>query len=83
MAGSSGPIKPSQRLIKAYYEALAAYAGQDVTHETAVRSAFQNLLAGAAKKRRWTLVPELASEGRGRARVVPDATVRDEFLIPC
>jgi len=54
MAGGDNPIKPGHRGIKAYYEELARYANQDVKHETAVRSAFQNLLAEASKKRRWT-----------------------------
>ncbi|MCP4644825.1 MAG: N-6 DNA methylase, partial [bacterium] len=82
MAGGDKPIKPGHRAIKAYYEELARYADQEVKHETAVRSAFQNLLAEAAKKRRWTLVPELAAQRGGIGRVVPDGTVRDEFLIP-
>ena len=82
MATGIVSMKATHRSIKVYYETLTRYAGQSVSHETAVRSAFQNLLADAAKCRHWTLVPELASEGRGRARVVPDGTVRDEFLIP-
>ena len=82
MATGIVSMKATHRSIKVYYETLTRYAGQEVSHETAVRSAFQNLLADAAKCRHWTLVPELASEGRGRVRVVPDGTVRDEFLIP-
>jgi len=38
----------------------------------------QTLLDKAAKKRGWTLVPELFTHSRGK-RVVPDGTVRDEF----
>ena len=82
MAGGDKSIKGRHRVIKVHYEELARYANEDVKHETAVRAAFQSLLADAAKGRHWTLVPELASEGRGRARVVPDGTMGDEFLIP-
>ena len=38
-------IKPTHKAILAYYESLRAYGDQGVSHETAVRSAFQNLLA--------------------------------------
>jgi hypothetical protein len=53
-------IKPNNEAIQGYYDALHAYDGQGVSHETAVRSAFQGLLAETAKARQWTLVPELA-----------------------
>ncbi len=41
----SAAPKIAQKHILAYYESLKSYDGQGVTHETAVRSAFQNLLA--------------------------------------
>jgi hypothetical protein len=34
----------------------------------------------AAKKRGWTLVPELSTHSGGK-RVVPDGTLRDEFRL--
>ena len=34
-----------KKAIDHYYKELAAYQGKQVTHETAVRSGFQNLLA--------------------------------------
>jgi len=37
-----------KRVIDHYYKELAAYHIDKVTHETAVRSAFQNLLAAFA-----------------------------------
>ena len=77
-----GPIEVSQKLVKAYYEALASFANQKVKHETAIRAAFQTLLSETFRKRGWTLIPELASTGRGNTRVVPDGALRDEFLIP-
>jgi predicted helicase len=50
-------IKPADKAIKTYYEALQAYQRQDVEHETAVRSAFQNLLEIDEFRQR---VPDLA-----------------------
>jgi hypothetical protein len=74
-------LKPNHRAIKAYQAALDGFAGQQIHHELAVRSAFQTLLADAARAWKWMLVPELATRTRGR-RVVPDGTLRDEFSIP-
>ena len=57
MPGSDA-IKPSHKAIQRYYEALQSYGTHDVEHETALRSAFQNLLADTAKSQGWILVPE-------------------------
>ena len=61
--------------IDAYYEALQGYGTLYVTHETALRSAMQNLLSEAGREVGWTLVPEQALVGRKR----PDGTFRDNF----
>jgi hypothetical protein len=39
-------LKPSHKLVKSYYETLGNYGQLSIDHEMAVRSAFQNLLAG-------------------------------------
>src|SRR5438270_3659683 len=64
-----------KKAVDQYYRELAVYKQQDVTHETAVRSAFQNLLAAFAPNANWTLIPEepLANGKR------PDGTLRDTF----
>ena len=68
----------TDRAVKSYYAALQAYAAQNVSHETALRTAFSNLLESGAKAANWTLVPELSlSNGRK-----PDGTLRDEYKIP-
>ena len=61
--------------IKDYYAALDAYAEQGVTHEGAVRSAFQNLLAETGRRAGWTLIPELPL-----GSIRPDGTFRNELL---
>lgn len=65
-------------LIKTYLKDLQHLQNQAVTHELGLKGPFQNLLDKAAKKRGWTLVPELSTYSGGK-RVVPDGTVRDEF----
>jgi hypothetical protein len=48
-------IKPTQKPVADYYAALAVYAKQGVKHESAIRSAFQNLLAHGATHLGWPL----------------------------
>jgi len=74
-------IKPTHKAIRVYYEILASYEQQGIVHESALRSAFQNLLANTAKAHKWTVVPELADKVSGKT-IRPDGTVRDPFNIP-
>lgn len=60
-----------------YYDRLASIRAQKVSHETALRGAFQTLLESTCP-RDWTLVPEQQVEGKPR-RIVPDGTFRDEY----
>jgi predicted helicase len=73
-------IKPTHKAVKSYYAALVAYARQDVEHESALRSAFQNLLDEVGRHFGWTLIPEL-SETAGEKTVRPDGTFRDDYYI--
>jgi predicted helicase len=73
-------LAPSDPLIKTYLKDLQHLKGQSVEHELGLKGPFQNLLDKAAKKRGWTLVPELSTYSGGK-RVVPDGTVRDEFRL--
>jgi len=66
-----------QDAITTYYDVLRQYGGLDVTHETAVRSAMQNLLGEAARTVGWTLVPEYRlANGK-----TPDGTFLDNFRL--
>src|SRR5450755_2707987 len=67
-----------KRAIDHYYLELAAYHEKKVTHETAVRSAFQNLLAAFAQSANWVLIPEQTLSNGKR----PDGTLRDSFNLP-
>ena len=68
--------KPKPKDIEEYYTALDAYEKQGVTHEGAVRSAFQNLLAETGRRTGWTLIPELSL-----GSIRPDGTFRDEYFL--
>ncbi len=74
-------IKKGITAVKKYYAAMEEYAKAGVQHETAVRSAFQNLLSDTAKKRGWQLIPELSMKVHGQ-RIVPDGTLNDQFNLP-
>ncbi len=61
-----------KRAIDHYYSELAAYSEKHVTHETAVRSAFQNVLAAFAQSANWVLIPELTLAYASRLSAVED-----------
>src|SRR6266487_3585188 len=67
-----------KKAIDHYYKELAAYHEKKVTHETAVRSAFQYLLSTFAQSANWVLIPEQTLANGKR----PDGTLRDSFNLP-
>lgn len=74
-------LKPTHKSVKTYYAALDQFAKLGVTHETAVRAAFQALLENCARQCKWTLVPEFGvSTGRGK-RIVVDGALVDDFRL--
>ena len=82
-------LKPTHKPIKAYYAALKQFDRLGVTHETAVRSAFQSLLEYCGRQFNLTLVPEhsmppLIRGARGvkNRRIVVDGVLIDDFQLP-
>ena len=74
-------LKPTHKSVKSYYAALDQFAKLGVTHETAVRGAFQALLENCARQCKWTLVPEYGvSTGRGK-RIVVDGALVDDYRL--
>jgi hypothetical protein len=73
-----GLVKPAHKAVQAYYQTLRDYSAHQVGHESALRSAFQNLLAETARVHRWMLVPEQRTRVGGKT-VIPDGTLCDEF----
>ncbi len=73
-------IKPTDKAINAYYEALQAYQRQDVEHESAISTAFQTMLDQVGRHFDWTLIPQLTDTAGGRS-IRPDGTFRDDYYI--
>ncbi len=75
-------LKPTHKPVKAYYESLNQFDRLGVTHETAVRSAFQSLLESCGKQFDWTLVPEHPMSLNQNKRIVVDGALVDDFRLP-
>ncbi len=74
-------LKPTHKPVKSYYAALDQFAQLGITHETAVRAAFQSLLEHCARQCGWTLVPEHAVSTRRAKRIVVDGALIDNFRL--
>ena len=74
-------LKPTHKPVREYYTALDRYAQLGVTHETAVRSAFQFLIESCGRQFDWTLVPEHSMNGDQNNRVVVDGALIDSFRL--
>ncbi len=72
-------LKPTHKAVATYYDALARFRNLGVKHETAVRSAFQELLEHCARQFDWKLVPEYAIKRRGKADAKADGALLDSF----
>ena len=72
-------LKPTHKLVQAYYGALAQFDQHHVSRETAVRQPFLDLLRAAAGQRGWSLEPEYPMQGNRGNRIVVDAALRDAF----
>ncbi len=82
-------LKSTHKPVRAYYESLQRFESIGVSHETAVRSAFQSLLEHCGKQFNWILVPEhsmtpLIRGARGvkNKRIVVDGALIDNFQLP-
>ena len=82
-------LKLTHKPVKAYYESLQRFESIGVSHETAVRSAFQTLLEHCGRQFNWILVPEhsmtpLIRRARGvkNKRIVVDGALIDNFQLP-
>ncbi|MDQ3585184.1 MAG: N-6 DNA methylase, partial [Acidobacteriota bacterium] len=68
-------LKPSHKAITAYYQELEAYARLGVTHEMAVRDAFQALLKVCCAQANLTFVGEWKIKRQGRAALSVDGAM--------
>ena len=74
-------LKPTHKAVKDYYAALDQYARLGITHEGAVRSAFQSLLESCARQEKWTLVAEHSMLSLIDTRIFVDGALIDEFTL--
>ena len=75
-------LKPTHKPVRAYYESLQRFESIGVSHETAVRSAFQSLLEYCGRQFNWILVPEHSIAVRRNKRIVVDGALIDNFQLP-
>lgn len=72
-------LKPTHKAVITYYDALTRFENLSVKHETAVRSAFQELLEHCARQFDWKLVPEYAFKRKGKADAKADGALLDKY----
>ena len=69
-------LKATHKPVQNYYSALRQFDDLGVTHETAVRSAFQGLLDHCPLQHDWTLVAQVITVSLERVKVVQGLPVR-------
>ena len=74
-------LKTTHKNVKAYYESLQRFKSIGVSHETAVRSAFQFLLEYCGQQFNWTLIPEYSMTGHQKKRIRVDGALIDDFRL--
>ena len=74
-------LKPTHKPVKDYYAALDKFKLLGVTHETAVRSAFQSLLELCGKKSNLILVPEHSIKRPNNKRIIVDGALVDKYKL--
>src|SRR5690348_15853625 len=74
-------LEDSHKPVRAYYEALEQFHHISVTHEMAVRSAFQDLLATCARQFDFTLVPEYKLQIPKDGYIKVDGATVDNFRL--
>ena len=74
-------LKTTHKPVKEYYESLNQFDRLGVTHEMAVRSAFQSLLESCGKQFNWKLVPEYSINFNRNKRIVIDGALIDDFRL--
>jgi hypothetical protein len=72
-------LKPTHKAVAAYYDSLAQFEKRGIKHETAVRSAFQELLEVCGRQFDWKLVPEYPLTRKGRAALKADGALLDIY----
>ncbi len=75
-------LKPTHQPVKAYYKSLERFQTLGVSHEGAVRSAFQSLLESCCRQFEWTLIPEYRIKRSQNRRIYVDGALVDDYKLP-
>jgi uncharacterized secreted protein with C-terminal beta-propeller domain len=75
-------LKPTHKPVRAYYEALKGFKSANISHETAVRSAFQELLQHCCRQVEWKLIPEFSIKREQQNPIRVDGALLDMFDLP-
>src|ERR1017187_2991468 len=70
-------LKPTHKAVVVYYDSVAKFDKLGIKYETAVRSAFHELLEHCARQFDWKLVPEYALKRKGQADAKADGAPLD------
>ncbi len=74
-------LKPTHKPVREYYKSLEQYEALGISHEGAVKVAFQNLLEYCCKTFKWTLINEWKYDRPGRRPAFIDGACVDEFRL--
>ena len=74
-------LKPTHKPVREYYKSLEQYEALGVSHEGAVKVAFQNLLEHCCKTFKWTLINEWKYDRPRRRPAFIDGACVDEFQL--
>lgn len=74
-------MKPTHKSVTEYYSALQQFKSLNVSHETAVRAAFQNLLDACGRQFGWKLVGEWPIKRAKGHALRADGALVDEFRL--
>lgn len=72
-------LKPTHKVVTAYYDNLAQFEQLGVRHEGAVRSAFQSLLDSCGRQFDWKLVPEYRAKAKAGNQIAVDGGLLDNY----
>ncbi len=74
-------IKESHKPVKEYYTALDTFSKHGITHETAVRNAFQTLLDYCCRQMQWDFIEEFHIK-KFKKHISIDGAFLDKYSIP-
>ncbi len=72
-------LKPTHKVVQTYYDSLARFDNLGIKHESAVRSAFQELLESCARQMDRKLVPEYALKRKAGRPLKADGAFLDHY----